>query len=136
MCDQDPLLLENIVTEDETWCYQFDLESKRQSIAWCSPTSPRPKKSRLQKSKVKTPLIAFFDIKGIIHKEFIPASQIIKAAFYQAVLNRFLQRIRRVRPELHRTGTWMLLHDNAPAHSAIRVYLLFCLFSDRIHRTF
>ena len=67
MCDQDPLLLENIVTGDEIWCYQFDPESKRQSMAWCSPTSPRPKKSRLQKSKVKTLLIAFFDIKGIIH---------------------------------------------------------------------
>ena len=30
MCDPDPLLLENIVTGDETWCYQFDPESKRQ----------------------------------------------------------------------------------------------------------
>ena len=44
MFDQDPLLLENIVTGDEIWCYQFDPESKRQSMAWCSPTSPRPKK--------------------------------------------------------------------------------------------
>ena len=24
MCDQDPLLLENIVTGDEAWCYQLD----------------------------------------------------------------------------------------------------------------
>ena len=32
-----------------------------------------------------------------------------------------LQRIARIRPELHKTGSWMLLHDNAPAHSAIRV---------------
>ena len=39
MCDQDSLLLGNIVTADETWCYWFDPESKRQSIAWCSRTS-------------------------------------------------------------------------------------------------
>ena len=26
MCDEDPLLLENIVTGDETWCYQFNPE--------------------------------------------------------------------------------------------------------------
>ena len=26
MCDQDPLHLENIVTVDETWSYQFDPE--------------------------------------------------------------------------------------------------------------
>ena len=44
MCDQDPLLLENITTGDETWCYQFDPESKRQSMAWSSPTSLRHKK--------------------------------------------------------------------------------------------
>ena len=82
---------------------------------------PRPKKSSLQKSKVKTLLIAFFDNKGIIHKEFLPAGQTINAAFYQAVLNRLLQYIRRIRPELLKTVNWMLLHDNAPAHSAIRM---------------
>ena len=32
-----------------------------------------------------------------------------------------LQRVHRVRPELYRTGKWMLLHDNAPTHSAIRI---------------
>ena len=66
-------------------------------------------------------LIAFFDNKGIIHKEFVPSGQTINAAFWQNVSNRLLQRIRRVQPELHRTEKWMLLHDNAPAHSAIRV---------------
>ncbi|KAJ4432627.1 hypothetical protein ANN_21250 [Periplaneta americana] len=44
MCDQDSLLLKTIVTGDETWCYQFDPESKRQSMSWCSPTSLQPKK--------------------------------------------------------------------------------------------
>ena len=61
MCDQNPSFLRTIVTGDETWCYQFDSESKRQSMEWRSSSSPRPKKSRLQKSKVKTMLIAFFE---------------------------------------------------------------------------
>ena len=121
MYDQDPLLQENIVTGDKTWCYQFDPETKRQSMAWCSPTSSRPKKSRLLKSKVRILLIAFFDNKGNIHKEFVPAGQTIIASFYQTVLNRLRHRIRRVRPELHRTGKRMLLHYNTPAHNAIRV---------------
>ena len=116
MCDQDPLLLENIVTGDETWSYKFNPESKRQSMAWCSPTSHPPKKSRLQKSKAKTQLIAFFDNKGIIHKEFVPIDQTTNAAFYQAVLIRLLQRIRRVRSEFHRIGKWTLLYDNVPIH--------------------
>ena len=82
---------------------------------------PATKKSRLQKSKIKTLLFAFIDNEGIIQKEFVPAGQTINAAFYQAVINRLLQRIRRDRPELHRTGKWMLYHDNAPAQSAIRM---------------
>ncbi|KAJ4445043.1 hypothetical protein ANN_06842 [Periplaneta americana] len=103
MCDEDPLPLKTIVTGDETWCYQFDPESKRQWMSWCSPTSPQPKKkSRLQKSKVKTLLIAFFDNNGIIHKEFVPAA-------YPAGSARVAQ-----------TGKWMLLCDNAPAHCGIR----------------
>jgi len=90
-------------------------------MEWRS-SSPRPKESRLQKSKVKTMLIAFFDSDSIIHKEFVPVGQTVNSAFYEEVLKRLLRRIHRVQPGLHRTGQWMLLHDNAPAHCAIRVH--------------
>ena len=122
MCDQDPSFVRTIVTGDETWCYQFDPESKRQSMDWRSPSSPRPKNSRRQKFKVKTMFISFFDSDGIIHKEFVPAGQTVNSAFYEEVLKQLLGRIHRVRPELHRIGQWMLLHDNAPADCAIRVH--------------
>jgi transposase len=121
MCDQNPSFLRSIVTGDETWCYQYDPQSKRQSMEWRSPSSPRPKNSRLLKSKIKTMLIAFFDINGIIHKEFVPEGQTVNSEFYEQVLLRLLQRIVRVRPQLYRSGQWMLLHDNAPAHSSIRI---------------
>jgi len=75
--------------------------------------------SRQQKSKVKTMLIAF-DSNGIIHKAFVPAGQTVNSAFYEEVLKRLLRRIHRLRPQLRRTGQWMLLH-NAPAHCPIRV---------------
>ena len=88
---------------------------------------PVTKKNRLQKSKTKTLLMAFFDNKGIIHKEFVPSGQTINVAFYQAVLNRLLQSIRRVWPELHRTGngccsTIMSLHTlrSVCANSCLR----------------
>jgi len=50
-------------------------------------TSPRPKESRLQKSKVKTMLIAFFDSDSIIQKEFVPVGQTVNSAFYEEVFN-------------------------------------------------
>jgi hypothetical protein len=41
---------------------------------------------RQVKSKVKSMLILFFDIKGIVHKEFILAGQTINSAYYCDVL--------------------------------------------------
>lgn len=120
-CDRDPTFLGSIVTGDESWCYQYDPATKRQSMEWRSPSSPRPTKCRAEKSKVKTMLIAFFDKDGMIHKEFVPAGQTVNATFYLEVLKRLLLRIRRVRPQKYQTGKWMLLHDNAPSHTSIMV---------------
>ena len=52
-CVTNPLLLENIVTGDGTWCYQFDLESKRQSMTWWFTDLPATTKTCLQKPKSK-----------------------------------------------------------------------------------
>ena len=46
-----------IVAEHETWCFRYDPTTKRQSAEWKSPASPKGKKVRLQKSKVKTMLM-------------------------------------------------------------------------------
>ena len=67
-------------------------------------TRDKKKKSRLKKFNDKTLLIAFFDNKVIINKEFLSADQTVNSEFYQAVLNRLLWYIWRVQPEFHRTG--------------------------------
>ncbi|GBN15394.1 hypothetical protein AVEN_233922-1 [Araneus ventricosus] len=79
------------------------------------------KKCRLTKSRIKTLLIAFFDSKGLIHDEFVPAGTTVNVESYEGVLKRLLQRIRRVRPQLYQSGQWKLLHDNARPHTAIRL---------------
>ena len=76
---------------------------------------PKPKKSSLEKSKVKTMLICFYDSKGIVHKELDPPGQNVNAVFYLGVLKRLVRRIRRVRPEYREDESWRLLHDNAPS---------------------
>lgn len=118
---KDPEFLYNIVTGDETWCFQYDPETKRQSAQWQPPDAPKPKKSRLEKSKVKTMLICFYDSKGIMHKEFVPPGQTVNAVFYLGVLKRLVHRIRRIRPEYREEGSWRLLHDNAPSHRSTLV---------------
>jgi len=49
-----------VITGDETWVYQYDPETKWQSAQWKTANSPRPKKFRQSKSRVKTMLLTFF----------------------------------------------------------------------------
>ena len=74
------------------------------------------KKTRQEKSKIKSMLICFYNSKGVIHKEFVPTSQTVNAVFYVGVLKRLVTRIRPIRPEYREEGSWRLLHDNAPSH--------------------
>jgi len=43
--ENEPDLLNFIITCGETWVFTYDLETKRQSMQWKSTSSPRPKKS-------------------------------------------------------------------------------------------
>ena len=42
---KDQNFLYSIVTGDETWCFQYEPETKRQSARWQSPEEPKPKKT-------------------------------------------------------------------------------------------
>ncbi|UYV64057.1 hypothetical protein LAZ67_2006419 [Cordylochernes scorpioides] len=79
MFNSDPHWLKNVITGDETWVYGYDPETKRQSRQWLEPEEPRFKKARMIKSKLKCLLITFFDVKGLVHYEFVPEAAIIVA---------------------------------------------------------
>jgi len=66
-----------------------------------------------------------FDWKGFVHHEFVPRVQMVNKQFYEEILARMRDAVRRKRPELWENQTWMLHHDNAPAHASllIRSYL-------------
>jgi hypothetical protein len=70
-----------VITGDETWTFEYDPETKRQSTEWHTSVFPKPKKAKMSKSKVKTMLV-FFDVKGVVHKEFLPQGQTINAPYY------------------------------------------------------
>jgi len=106
---------------DESWCYGYDSETKQASSQWKTPTSPRPKKARQVRSNVKMMLIVFFYVRGIVLWEFVPPGQTVNQEFHLEVLRRLRENVRRKRPELWRSGDWLLHHDNAPAHTALSV---------------
>jgi hypothetical protein len=57
----------------------------------------------------------------VIHTEVVPEGQTFNSAFYVEVIGRLLKRISQVRPQFRTEGSWFLLHDNAPSHSALVV---------------
>jgi len=75
MTDADKNIFNKIITENETWCFACDPETKRQISEWVGETSPRPKKLKFQRSRSKTILIIFFDSQGVVHKEFVPEGE-------------------------------------------------------------
>ena len=83
-------------------------------------------------------MIVFFDITGVIHKEFITQGQTVNQGYLELprvalgipavnqhvdldILKHLRRRMSRVRNELAKTNSWLLQRDNAPAHMAICV---------------
>jgi len=77
----DPSFMSRVIIGDESWVYGYDPETKQQSSQWKSPGSPRLKKARQSRSATKSMLIVFFDIRGIVHHEFVPEGQTVNAEF-------------------------------------------------------
>jgi histone-lysine N-methyltransferase SETMAR len=89
-------------------------------MQWKTTHSPKPKKARMQKSKIKTMLVVFFDIQGIIMAQYLPPGQSVNQTYYIELLTKLRGSIRRKRPELWKNG-WIIHQENAPAHNALSV---------------
>jgi len=89
-------------------------------MQWKTQNSPWLEKVRMSRSQIKTMLVCFFDHKGIVPYEFIAQGQTVNQQCYFEVLMRLRECVRRKRPRLW-PHKWILHHDNAPAHDALRV---------------
>ena len=119
--ETEPNLLKKVVTGDKSWIFKYDPLTKRQSLEWKSALSPRPKKARVFKPKTKMMLIAFFDVHGIVHTEFLPQGQTINQHVDKNILRRLMRSVSEKRRELWETRSWLLHHDKAPAHKALGI---------------
>jgi len=114
MADADKFF-NKIITGDETWCFAYDPETKRQSSEWVGETSPRPK---IPKVPHQDHIDIFFDSQGAVHKEFVPEGKTVNAEFYKGVLDSLLKRIQWVNPAAFCSRDFFLLNDNAPVYKA------------------
>ena len=50
-------IFSRVITGDEKWIFEDEPQTKRRSQEWHTAISPRPKKARMSKSKIKSMLI-------------------------------------------------------------------------------
>jgi hypothetical protein len=89
------MFLNRIVTEDETWSFQYE----PQWTACKQPSSPRKKKQRQDRSRGKAMLPLFVDSSGTVHMEFIPEGATVNKHCYKQILHCLCNSIHRKRPE-------------------------------------
>jgi hypothetical protein len=83
--------------------------------------NPLAKKPWMSKSKIKTMLIYFFNIRGSIHFESVPEGTTVNQTFYVEVLKRFIDVMRCKGGELWRDQSLILHHDNMQKYSLLQM---------------
>lgn len=118
MCSADEnAFFDRLVTMDESWVYHFDPETKEMSKQWKHTFSPPPKKAKVRQSAGKVMLSVFWDCRGVILTDYLPAGRTITGDYYRKLLTELREKIKEKRRGMLSKGV-LLLHDNAPAHSA------------------
>ena len=114
---QSKAMLGNIVTMDETMVSYHTPLTKKQSKKWVKRGQPGPIKARVQASRTKQMVMAFFDAKGLIYTHIVAKGVTINAAYTVKVLGLFWRNLKLKRPVMVEQE-WFFHWDNAPVHTA------------------
>lgn len=77
--------LNSIITQDETWLWHYDPETKAESSIWKTPGTPPPKKAKVSRSGGKHMFVFFMDRQGMLLVHRVPPGKSINAAYYAKV---------------------------------------------------
>ena len=78
--------LERVVTGDESWVHHFDPERKVQLMECRHKTSPSPRKFKVIAPARKVLLTIFWDMKGVVHMEFLKQGNTVNSEKYISTL--------------------------------------------------
>jgi hypothetical protein len=110
--------LSRIVKGDETWAHLYELETKRQSVEWHHPQSPRKKKFKTTPSAGKVMITVLWGIDGVILVDVMARSETINSDAYIKTLQKMKQCYRRMRPNRN-PGDILIQHNNARPHTSL-----------------
>jgi [histone H3]-lysine36 N-dimethyltransferase SETMAR len=90
-------------------------------MQWIKKGSPGPIKAKVQASRTKQMVLAFFDQQGMIFTNYVPLGTTVNAAHIVKILPIFVKQLKRKRATTA-AGQWFLHWDNAPVHTAAVVH--------------
>lgn len=110
--------LHRIVTGDEKWIY---FENPKRIKSWLTPGEPSTSTAKPNRFGQKTMLCVWWDQKGVIYYELLKPRETVNTERYQQQMINLNQALLQKRPIYQeRRHKVILLHDNAPSHSAKR----------------
>ncbi len=116
--EQEPGVMDRIITGDESWVWCFEPESKRDSTQWIQRgVDLRPKKFHKSRSTKKVMIAAFFDHEGIVHLDYLDGQK-VTSEVYIGILMRLRDSIRQKRRLKWTNHDWILLDDNTSVHTS------------------
>jgi hypothetical protein len=118
---QSMAMLDNIVTMDESAVSFHTPETKQQPKQWLPKSQPGPIKAKVQASRTKKMVLAFFNAKGIIYINYMPKGTTVNGNYIMEALGKFMNIFRKKRP-IMAEGQWFFHWDNAPVHTAAVVH--------------
>ena len=80
--------LSKIDATDETWVRSYELELKRQSAKWHTPSFPRPPKYRRTLSKLEMLMIFTYDRYGILTRHKVESGKTINGKYYEEYIKK------------------------------------------------
>ena len=110
-------ILSRLVTMDETWLYQYDPETKQQSMEWRNSGWPRPKNSECKNPLEKFSPRFFWDQDDILLTNYLPKGQSINAEYYLSLLVQLKDILNKERRG--KFSKEVLFLHNTPAHRAL-----------------
>lgn len=109
-------VLHRIVTSDEKWIY---FKNPKRKKSWVNPGEASTSTAKPDRFGKKTMLCVWWDQRGVVYHELLKPGETVNAQRYRQQIINLNHALIEKRPEwATRHGKVILLHDNAPSHTA------------------
>ena len=104
-------LLQNVITFDESWFFQYDPQCNRQSMYWKTPVHQGKRNYGRENPNLKQWWPFSTSIRWIVQVDWVPEVQTVNQVYYKEGLAYLRQRVRRRRSEMWKKASWVCKSD-------------------------